>query len=127
MSCFAAPCTPPSWPRRAALPAPRHRVRKRQPLRSQRRWGSATISAQQKPDVAISCRFGSFELPQHLETLADTRRIKGGREHAMISDPRVHQKYRRGVIDGIVFQTGGDGNLIGGADLTRQVTALSVV
>src|SRR6266705_5542956 len=124
MSCFAAPCTPPSWPSRAGFPAPRHRVRKRPPLRSQRRSRSAPISARQKPSVAISCRFASFKLPQHLETPADVPRIEGRREHGVISGPRIHQKHRRGVINGIVLNTPCERNLIGGAELARQVTEL---
>jgi len=45
----------------------------------------------------------------------------------VISGPRIHQKYRRGVIDGIVFDTRCDRKLIRGTELTRQVPELRVV
>jgi len=51
----------------------------------------------------------------------------GRREHGMISGSRIHQKYRRSVIDGVVFHTRCDRNLIRGAELTRQVSDLRVV
>src|SRR3990172_3298920 len=76
---------------------------------------------------AISCRFGSFKFPQHLETPADSLRIKGRREHGMVAGPGINQKYRRGVIDGVVFHARCECNLIRGAQLTRQVAYLCVV